>query len=119
MSGSSSTPKRSSVPTGTGGVETDHGKSGLESTTEAPWERGKLLQKDTGRLCPLGSNGSGATWEEIASWLSDEEGRRIRHQTVQRAFESTLRRLAEKILEDRFLRQYLIDNNFTIPEEDS
>ena len=119
MSNKKSTQKESSVPTGTDGAETDHGKLGHARITGGRWDRGKLLQKDTGKPCPIVlKNGETATWRQIADWISEEEGTKIPHQTVQRAFDATLIRLKKSLMEDPFILSYLRDNNFNIPEEE-
>tara|TARA_Y100001937_G_scaffold21781_2_gene30766 strand:- start:13552 stop:14070 length:519 start_codon:yes stop_codon:yes gene_type:complete len=113
----SSTQNKSSVPTGIDGAKGDHGKPGRESTTAGQWERGKILQKDTGKTCPIElKDGEIASWERIAKWISKEEGKFVCRQVIQNAFRGTLKRLEEKLIEDDFIRQWLIDNNFQIPE---
>ncbi len=120
MSRKKSTQKKSSAPTGTDGAETDHGSQGHARITGGRWDRGKLLQKDTGRPCPivLKREDERATWPQIAEWISSEEGCSIPHQTVQRAFNSTLNRLKKKFLEDPFIKGWLRDNHFDIPEDE-
>lgn len=113
-----STQKKSSVHTGTDGAETDHGNPEHARITGGRWDRGRLLQKNTGRPCPIElKQGETATWQQVADWISDEEGVTIPHQTIQRAFNNTLGRLKEKLLKDDFIRQYLIDNNYDIPDD--
>ena len=119
MSGEKSTPSKSSVPTGTDGAETAHGKPEPEPTTAARWERGKLLLKDTGKKCPIELNGRDvATWAEITDWLSDEEGYPIKRQSVQKAFEATMRRLGELLLQDPYIRDWYIENVGELPKSE-
>ena len=63
MSREKDTQKKSSAPTGTDGVEAAHGKQGHARITGDRWDRGKLLQKNTGRPCPIVLGvGERATW---------------------------------------------------------
>tara|TARA_R100001463_G_scaffold24163_5_gene57658 strand:+ start:64 stop:456 length:393 start_codon:yes stop_codon:yes gene_type:complete len=112
------TPRESSAHIGIGGAETDHGKPDHARITGGLWDRGKLLQKDTGRPCPIElKHGETATWSQIADWISNEEGATIPRQTIQRAFNTTLKRLGEKLLKDPFIRTFLMDNGYEIPED--
>lgn len=116
MSGEKSTQSRSSVPTGTDGAGKAHGKPERGPITAARWERGKLLLKDTGKKCPIELNGRDvATWAEITDWISDEEGYPIQRQSVQKAFESTMKRIGELLIQDPYVRDWLIDNGIEIP----
>jgi len=76
------------------------------------------MQDHKGRAAPisLGSR-TQASWNEITDWISKDEGRRVQRQSIQRAFEGTLSRLKELLLEDPYIREWLLENNIDISDQ--
>ena len=76
------------------------------------------MQDHKGRAAPisLGSR-TQASWNEITDWISKDEGRRVQRQSIQRAFEGTLSRLKELLLEDPYIREWLVENNIDISDQ--
>ena len=110
---------KSYVRTGTDGAEKDRGRRGQEPITGVRWARGKLLLKDTGKKCPIELKGrEQATWAEITEWLSAEEGYQLKRQSVQKAFSETMKRIATRLLEDPYIRDWYLENIGALPESE-
>ena len=83
------------------------------------WERGQLLKRETGRICPLKYEGEPVCWREIAEWISDEEGQRIPWQTVRNTFiNTTVRQLKEKLESIPEVRDWLLERGIDPTKDD-
>ena len=80
---------------------------------------GTLLKRHYGRACPIDLKGRLVVpWDEIAEWISKDEGRRFHRQQIQTAFNVSLEELKERFLEDPVIREYLLSHGLFAAEED-
>lgn len=112
MSKTKTTPKESSVPTGTDTATEHHGKPKHAATTAVQRDLSKVLQGGIGKSPPPTYEGKPVSLGEIGEWLSKETGVEISPQTMFYIVEQLKKKVRLLLFKDPHIRDYLWDNNF-------